>query len=890
MEDNNILTQISKNINKGVKVPAVKLVKQDPAVASIISKMVKGPMDRNKDIRERGKKGLINLSKLTDISQAIEDKAVDSENAIELFPDLEMAIQILVSSILSPKDMTETSLLFKTKDIELPSDILASFLDIVRTDIEGYYDIKSYLQDILRAALFENGSYIRTVMPESMVDQIINNNVSISQESMSELFDVNQRAHSLGFLGAPGKAKNLSLEDLYSKTTVTQADEHPSFKLNNKTIVLENIKVTDNFKLLKLPRVLQAAKSRKREEIIRHSSVSISQEVSVSKLHEMLYKNASRDYEQVLIPPSTPNLIRKSVTRPLVMRLPSESVIPVYVPSDPGHHIGYFVLLDDEGNPVTRNANSKYLCNLDNMRTFSNSTNTELSSNLLSRARQNLRSGSAEPTIDDVAQIYSEILLSDFEQRMSNGLIGNGYEIANINEYSRILLARSLAAKNTRVIFLPLELTTYFAFKYFNNGVGKSLLEDLRQLTSMRAIILFSKVMALTKSAINNTHVKVEMDPDDVAPDETIEEIEQLVMDARRNLFPLGSNNSADLVDWISRAGMSFSYENHPDIPKFEIDYDVRQLQHTVPDSDLDEELRRQTYMALGISPEVIDNSFDPEFATTVISNNILFSKRVSQLQDIFTGHLTDHIRKLITFDVTITDDLINTLKENEASLEKNLSDEEAALYKENQDLFIRDLIERFIESIYVDLPRPDVTTLENQLEAFEKYKQSLEATIDYWISSDVLSNDIVGDYGDNVDSLKEALMGYYLRKWCSENNFMVELNDLITKNEDGNPSLDLYDAVKEHTEALMQNGLNFFSSLSRSKHAANKDMEMLDVEPGEDSDSGSGDTDDDDDFGGDDDDFDMGGFEEFDEEEVVGGDEGGGDEPEEEPEEDPER
>lgn len=863
MEGKNLLTQISQTINKGAKVPAIKLVKEDPATASVISKLVKGPLDQNEGIRDRSKKGLLNLNRLTEISDSIQSKAIDGENTIQLFPDLEMAIQILVSSILSPKDMTETSLIFKTKDLDLPSDILSKFIDIVKSDLEGHYAITEYLQDILRASLFESGSYVRAVMPESMVDEIINNTKRISQESMSELFDEHQKTTSLGLLGNPGTKPKFSLEALYGNETNPSNQEHPSFELGNKTIVLENISVTDNYKLLKLPLVLEAAKANRRRTIINQTSM----ESHGSTLHHLLYKDAPREYEDVLIPPSVINLKRKSVTRPLVMRLPSEAVIPVYVPSDPSHHIGYFVLLDDEGHPITKDANNKYLCNVANMSAFGGSPNTDLSSHLLNKAKSNLRGSDGEPTIEAISQIYTEILLSDFEERMANGLVGNGYEIANLNEFSRVLLARSLSSRNTRIIFLPLELTTYFAFKYFNNGVGKSLMEDLRQLTSMRAIILFSKVMAMSKSAINNTHVKVQMEPDDVDPDATIEAIEQLVTNARQNLFPLGVNNPADLVDWIGRAGLSFSYENHPDLPRFEIDYDVRQLQQTIPDSELEETLRKQTYMALGISPEVIDNSFDPEFATTVISNNILFSKRVSQLQDIFTSLLTDHIRKIVRYDVNILGELHEVIAENLPSLEKALSDEEKELYLTNKEIFLNDVIERFVESLVIDLPRPNITTLENQLNAFEKYKQSLEATIEYWISSNVLSSDLVGEYADNADSLKDVLMGYFLRKWCSENNFMSELNDIITKDEDGNPSLDIYEVTKDHTTALLQNGLNFINNLNAAKLAANKDMENLEVEPGESGGFDSGGGDDSGGGGEEDDPFDM----------DFGGDEEGG-------------
>ncbi|NYW24484.1 hypothetical protein C6506_28745, partial [Escherichia coli] len=95
-----------------------------------------------------------------------------------------------------------------------------------------------------------------------------------------------------------------------------------------------------------------------------------------------------------------------------------------------------------------------------------------------------------------------------------------------------------------------------------------------------------------------------------------------------------------DLVNWIQRAGLQFSYENNPLIPEVKIDFENANLSHTVPDSDLEEELRKQTIIALGLPPETVDNGFNPEFATTVVNNNILLSKRVLIYQKTLLTHL----------------------------------------------------------------------------------------------------------------------------------------------------------------------------------------------------------------------------------------------------------
>jgi hypothetical protein len=101
----------------------------------------------------------------------------------------------------------------------------------------------------------------------------------------------------------------------------------------------------------------------------------------------------------------------------------------------------------------------------------------------------------------------------------------------------------------------------------------------------------------------------------------------------------------------VQRAGFEFTFEGHPGLPQTKFDFETKNLQHTVPDTDFMEQLRKQTIMAHSLSPEVVDSGFSAEFATTVVANNILLSKRVLQIQEKFTPQLTDFARKLLQHD-----------------------------------------------------------------------------------------------------------------------------------------------------------------------------------------------------------------------------------------------
>lgn len=151
----------------------------------------------------------------------------DADNILSLFPDIELCVQIVISSVLSPKDMVQANLLYKSTEIVLPEDITSALNEIVKTHIEGYYKFKEELPTMLREVL-SKGSYVTVILPESIVDELINTNHNkyISKESYNIglekiLTKDNKKSTHKGILGSPFSNKNqtlLSLEGLIKHT------------------------------------------------------------------------------------------------------------------------------------------------------------------------------------------------------------------------------------------------------------------------------------------------------------------------------------------------------------------------------------------------------------------------------------------------------------------------------------------------------------------------------------------------------------------------------------------------------------------------------------------------------------------------------------------------
>jgi hypothetical protein len=824
------------------------LIKSDPEIAAVISKLIKTKNVEDFNLTKEESRYNLNQGQIQSISDKIKTRIRDSQNILQLFPDIELSVQILISSILSPKDMVKTELLYKTVETVLPAEVSLQLISELKDHLEGHYKLKDEQAELLRDCLFENGSYVKAIIPEGVLDEIINSDRHLSTESYNELFtDVDTPKH-LGILGNPGTTtvRRSALESFRLNEPIAPGyDHHFTLEDDKKQHRDTNISITDNYAILKLPKLTEKLSTNRIKDIIKPSmSLESSREMlSDTKFTNMLYKDTEVTSKSFMVIPTADNAKRKSIGRPLVLRLPSESVIPIYTPGNEKNHVGYFVMTDIDGNPVTLDTSLEQMEGLSSL-TRGQNQNQPLSSLLLNKARRNLTEGQSEPTLDQITKVYGSIIEKDLVSRLKNGIYGSNIEIGDNQEVYRIMLARSLASSYTRLIYIPGELVGYFAFKYFNNGVGKSYLDDVKVLCSLRAILLFAKVMAQTKNSIATTHVNMTLDQNDPDPQKTVEMSISEIVRLRQQYFPLGINSPVDLVDWIQRAGLEFSFEGHPRLPQTKFDFETRNIQHNLPDSDLDEQLRKQTYMTFGLSPETVDNGYSADFATTVISNNILFSKRVVQLQNTLSIMLSDYGRKIIANDSYIVKDMFKVLINNKGLIEKSLTDEDKEIYNQDQVKFMHGLLDKYIENLVIEFPKPDITTIDNQSEAFGKYSDALDKSMDAWINSQFITSDLVGDVSSNIDSVKEVAKAYFLRKWMGENGFMPELNDIASADEEGMAKMDLYELNKVHMEGVIRSCMKLFKELVPLRDAANKDLKDLNVEEGDSSssyDSGSG-------------------------------------------------
>lgn len=908
-----------KGTGSDAGIPAVNVTKKDPKLAAALSKMTASSHGTTRDAEGNRKTQLATTFAFRSILQKRARRNSDAAQILRLLPDIELSAQILVSSILSPKDMSTIDVLYMgPKNLVSPA-LSAALLARLKEHFDETYKIKNLLTEMVREPLFEKGSYPIAVIPENAIDDFINGDRSVSLEALRDFVDTEGKVRPMGILGPHtietprASPKGLALEGHLTNVTRDQAEKinvHVHYKDEGITDYRnykeeEFLVVVDNPAILKIPKINARIKSKalmkqygannlnvpameemeglKREVKISMESIEGGL-VSDHRVEQAIFRTRQYQTDPIATMKKPHELKRRSVGSPLIMKLPSESVIPVHVPGNLKQHIGYFIVLDEEGNPVeVPDGEETYQGLGANNTTAGNS----LASNLIRKVETNLggTSGSFDPAnaahMDFASKVYADMVERDFISRVKNGVYASNAALAKNEEVYRIMLSRVLARKYTQVLYLPVEFMTYIAFKYGDDGVGRSLLDDTAMVNMLRATMLFADVMASVKNSIGRTKVMANIPEHDPNPMKTLERAQDEIVRSRMLGLPLGVSNTADIMEFIQRAGYEWEIGGTKGLPDLRFEFTQTNTSYAKPDTELRDAMRKASIMAFGLSPETVDNGFNTEFATTAVHNNLLLAKRVMLAQDILTPQVSEHLRKVAMNTEDLVQDLKKLLEDDVKGIRLELDDtgeiHADQLSEELKDkIRVQRTLQEFINGFYIELPRPTSVTLETQLADLKTYSDGLDEALNAYISSEFFTASTAGDLSSEADVIKGLIKSYYVRKWLADKGIMTELSNLTGVDEDGEPVLKLADEMTDHVKGLVRSGVMALAKFSPMVQAANKDMAAMKIEPsagggmgggGGGSDFGGGGGD----FGGGGDDFDFGDDFSFDD---AGGDE----------------
>lgn len=874
----------------------LKMIKQNEIARAVSTKLLRDSSNANVqgyDGKRTLPDGMINR-----LSKSIATNIEDSTYIFQTLPDTKIAMEIWVSCLTSPKDGMSEALSWSIDHsaTEYSAELFGYLLDILKDYFEKEYDLKAILKPAIENALFKTGSYPLIVIPESGIDDIVNGKSAVSNEAVINSVFVKDgdeyKLPGIGLLGDPfSKTKNVAkrsigLEGLITNPTVNSGHLHSS--------IHPGLYVSDNPDGLKLHRALSVVKKQQSRKVIRGryalegvAQVDLSKPNDVTpgdphrsnqnrdredqrdkqqrfdtkikdSLVQTLYKDRAFDGQEIVTLKSAKDTSRQPLGHPLVMHIPSASIIPVHIPGKPEEVVGAFIIVDEYGN-VLNNCSSNDLYDTSRQ---SSKERIKGAQNILKQMNfysngctDNINASDDHGTLNELAKTYGALVEEDLLARLSNGIYGDAVEISRPEEIYRIMLSRALSTMKTQLIYCPAELLTYFAFDYNKFGIGKSLLEDGRTLATLRASMMYADIFAKIENSTGRRKLTITLDEDDPNPGKTIEHIRSEYNRVNSWNLPLMSEGPIDAINTLREANIDLVVEgDNRAIPTTRVDVEDVTVSRGSPDQDLQDNVKNMHNSSFGIPATVMDETQSTEFAITAKTSHTLFNKRIINNQEILsTRLLEDHVTKYTLNSGTLIKRLALKIKE----YKELLTDEQRNLGN------ALPIIEEFLMCLSIKLPSPDSMRIDERKEDIDKHKSFIEDAVEMLYPDSVmqmiLPESITEQYSTIKDLLKSILIGQYM----SENNYLPELDKLLDlDNVDDTISAAIKTLLKPLSNLSVESILTFDRIRKENEDSALKGAIPEDADGGSSyggsDDSSSDDTGGSDEFGMDDG-FDMG-------------------------------
>lgn len=681
------------------------------------------------------------------LTKQIAQLRLDNETMSVLAPEIKTAETIVIPSIMSPTDLKDGSitLLSTSKLVDAATnERISELLDAHFNDGMG---LSIKLQEWIREALYGAGSKPILVLPISELDTIINDPTAIQYTSTQTDYAATEALRIRDKLLDLRAVESVSIFDLADTTkpspSMVQASVE-ALKPDLETAVMKFVKSHNdekregnsyNFKdKFKDPAVKDLT------DIVTKAidSITMVDNPDVMKVDKARKANNKAKIQQRIITHYKPQTVvtlnaddKTTKGNPVMYELPPESVIPIYTPGTPTDHIGYFIALDEFGNPLQISEDME----MDDAATNSrlNATSFYKAMGLEGYFDRNSRQANRDSLMAD---IYQSIIQNHLKSRLKTSGFEN-LDIGTPEPVYRCLFSRYLAARKTKLLFVPKDFMTYFCFNYNSNGTGRSQIEGIKFTLSLKITLLICRMMASMNSAINRKTINIQFDENMGDP---VQYIELLKKEAIEKSIVNFSYDPADITRSLAQRAISVKAKGIPGAENFDISTEPNEVRDIKPDDGLAQDLDNLMILGLDTPPSAMNMLSENEFSRSVATNNLFFSRRISAKQAVVCKHVGSYVRTYVRFS-EILKTKIKEILHHDNSETGNNSPTDAGTAEDksvSQDAIFNDVI----NNIKASLPSPDIAPNKTEFEELDAVITSMTTAIDALFDSDLASDD----------------------------------------------------------------------------------------------------------------------------------------------------
>lgn len=857
------------------------------------------------------------LSYLKPIHQQVGNKRVQLEKMRSLAPEIEQSRVLVSSSIMSPNDLQDGEFIFSFEDIsslkndaELAEGLVEVFNQFFNKELQ--LGIKSY--DWIGEIQYGSGSKpvlilpvatmldlrnrsaadVRKDMKDSLTYPFTDSSVAAGVESFSEYCKHLPQDDDYLYSGLRGK--RITWKSVLEGSTAEQdvLDMVPSmedfgvrvptpYKSKDAPHLFDDVDYDTGY-IRGLESMVVNLKTRLEEgdgikvsenaEVLRFSpQYRLKSKKELMEKLEEKYKQRKKKVDYILREEMV-DLKAKSDKyanqgHPTVIELPPESVVPIFIPGTPEQHLGYFVLIDQNGQPLT--IENSGMLNTDSNCQKGGMNNASYEA-IFGQGNLGQRFFGDGNTLNAAGSMIFNHMLDKYLRSRIQGVFGrNDLSIARFNAVATTLFFRLLERKETTLVFVPTDLLHYFAFAYDKyNGTGISKLDDIEFLLSMRTTYLIANIIAMANDAVQQKIVNVGVD-DKTANLEALLDMVAQIFIAKQKVN--GSLDPSEIIRDIYSNSLCIVPKGVPGLSDFSVEVSNNSSQSTRADDALMEQLTNLLVSHLDVPPSALNQLSEPEYAKSLVTYNLFFAKKVSRYQRIWCNQISAFVKDYATFSVPFRKALAKKLDGNikrRAGNPKNLrvnkptknADKVPATNSEGMpqkvvnmldkspnkysSLDIDKLVDEIIDGVEVRLPTPNIVVDTAQFEQIRNYTSNLGELAELFFPQELVPSE---------DENATAAQAILKAQWKKEqtNRFISQVGNftMVEPPEEDAPVLKITNYLQ-----MLQNANKGITMQREAIAAAGKD----------DSFGGGGG----DDFGGD---MDFGGDD-------FGGDEGGGMDP----------
>ena len=694
-------------------------------------------------------------------------KMMDEIDTLKMMaPEIGMAETIIVSSILSPTDLQTDMVSVAVDSREISTETKTKINELLTNYFNDEFRLGPKLVDWLGSAGFHDGAKAIMVLPQTELD--ILNTVAdqwspLEQQAIQDMKN-HIRGSTEGLEIKNDELRNKALEELQavaieSLTAAHVGSEYLTEKekkkldwkdkdgkpiIAPKTEEIARDLVQNSFKLLKptadgcgviVTRDMTTLNKAHRDAVAIVSKYADEAEKQIYGFN----KNDDSSRPEFPVLHISDIISTNDGDMPILVEFPTDAVIPVCAPGDNKNHLGYFVLINEFGQPIR----GEYA--------FDGTDNSDAVHRLAANAARSVFgnknissfqiSGMTDTQImDNLTKTFSVAV----NYLLRNKLNKDGLKGLNVNVHEAVgkALFYNLLAKNQiKMLFIPEPMMTYIRFDHRDDGTGKSFLEDIKFLLAMRCTLMIAKVMAAIDNATKHRVIEVQVDNKNVNPREALELARQMFISKKA---PNITNDPRTAAESIINQHLSIRPKGMSGvIDDLSITHETQYGQSQAPSDDLLDTINNMIGQGIKIPPTVLNNLNEAEYARSIATSNLFFANNVRNWQAMIKPHIKKFLVNYILSSDQLKKEILKIINDDlKGAQDKGTTDNTSTCIQQNQEKLAPELLKKVLGTVELVLSPPNMSTSKAHFEELNAQADAVDKLLNLIYPDDAVPAD----------------------------------------------------------------------------------------------------------------------------------------------------